>query len=121
MRKLPLTIALLLLPLTAWPECVQISDAKLQPGDAGERPLSAVTPLKWQATFRNTCDQYVDVSLAVDLIDKRGETVYTLNAAESFDYQEEMQIEKEAYVPSRIAEQAVDVEMNKEEQIRRQR
>lgn len=110
MKKFFITATLLLLPISAWADCVQFSDPNLAPGDDDESG-AGVAAVKWKADFQNTCEDLVDLTLWVNLKDVDGETIYTLIAMESFDRQERREIEKQARVPQPVAADAVGVEI----------
>lgn len=115
MRKLFYISVLTVMPLVAWPDCVQISDHGLDSVDQDEYGRAMAS---WHGEFHNQCDNTVDVYISVDLLDDDGSTLYTIRTIEALEHREQVSIEDSVYVPGRVVAAATDIKINMEERKR---
>lgn len=115
MRKLLIIGILNGVAASAWCDCVQMSDHGLTSIDKDKRGMATVA---WHGKFQNQCDDYVDVYITVDIIDADGDTLYSIRTIEALEYQEQVDIENDVYIPARVVPLAEDINISMKERKR---
>jgi hypothetical protein len=114
MKRLTVGALLLSAALKLSAECIQVNhqDFELFTNDIG----SAV--VQWKAELKNQCRKTLDADLRIELLNSRAEPVYELLDKTTLGVEENRQLEKEVYVPSRIVGKVADFAIHIEERER---
>lgn len=114
MTKYFSSILMLALCSNTYSDCVQMLDHQL------DRPIVETQNgmVGWSAKLKNNCDDIVDVYLTIHFNNEDEESLYSIQAIKSLGHQEEKDITKNAYIPSRVVDQAVDLEVKMKERKR---
>lgn len=104
LRALTAPIALLFSSL-AFAQCIEVQDRdfELSTNNIG----SAV--VAWKAELKNSCRKTMDADLTIQLLDENAQPVYEMLDKATFDLEEQREVSKEVYVPSRIVDQVEDM------------
>jgi len=110
MQKLIMLLAAILFALPVRSECLQMSDQGLKSIDQD----AGGTPITWQATLNNQCDEYIYAKLTIQLLDEQDNELYTLRTTEAFNYREQRTIENQVYIPSDVADrlEGINIRLN---------
>lgn len=95
-------------------QCIEVEgrDFALSTNDIG----SAV--VRWEAQLNNRCRKTLDADLTIELLDGNAQPVYELLDKTTLEVEENRQVEKEVYVPSRIVDQVKGISIRVEERER---
>lgn len=95
-------------------QCVEVEDRdfSLSTNDIG----SAV--VEWEAQLNNRCRKTLDADLTIQLLDRNAEPVYELLDKATLEMEENRQVKKEVYVPSRIVDQVEGMSIEVQERER---
>lgn len=114
MRKYILGFLMLAGSQAAAEQCVQVVEKGMDRPD----PDDPVPELVWRVVLENRCDDSYDADLTIRFIDEDGQSLYEVRHLEIVSRREQVEVEREAYVPDRYAKATTAIEVDVEERER---